>query len=215
VDVGAHAGKPDIPGGEEHNADIVRFVTICAAAVASVMLAACGGSGSGTFSHDDVLEILGVAPTVPEGSSWKRGEATQTSFAELRQAISADRPDLVPVVEALGRAGFERGYLQEWVLSAEANTTAETRASMFRDGAGAREAFVPFQQLTPNWIRTLSADGLGEEAVGGSSVSGAGFVWHRGNLILQASVYPGNGAAFDPVAVARALGDAMDERAKR
>jgi hypothetical protein len=191
---------------------LVRLLTTCAVSVVALAVAGCGGSGSESSTRDDVLYVLRAPPTRPSGS-WENTGTRQISFAELRSTLEAQGGH-EGIADALADAGFERSYVQHWTLSSAGDSTAEVRASVFQDAAGAHKGFAPLQKLVPSWFVPIPLDGLGEEAVAGKSDAVAAHLWRRANLVLTVYVTRGPGHTFDVVAAARTVAQEIDERAK-
>lgn len=106
--------------------------------IVMVVVACGGGSTSGNLTRDDMVEMLDVAPPLPEGSSWTTQDAIRKgSFDDLRRALEA-AGSYQDVIEQLSDAGFELDLGQTWVSSGR---SAEGGVVRFRDDAGAAKGF--------------------------------------------------------------------------
>ena len=185
---------------------------ICAIGIVVMSaVAACGGSGSETFTRDDFVAFLDVAPPMPEESSWTKDDGIeQLSLAKLRQ-FAEPGPAGERRIEALADAGFQHQNTQRWVASGR---SAEGKAALFRDEAGADEGLDALQgMVAAGWFFPLPVDDLGDEAVSSAAEPGAVYMWRRGNAVLAAWMFLDTGSAFDYDAAARAYADELDKRA--
>jgi hypothetical protein len=192
--------------------DFVRIRTFCAIGIVLMSaVAACGGSGSESFTQDDLVALLDVAPPLPEGSSWMKDDGIeQLSLAKLRQVVGSS-PEGTNKVDALAEAGFQRQFFQEWAASGR---SAEVRAAVFRDEAGADEGLDAVQDLVAaGWFFPQPVDDLGDEAVSSAAEPGAVYMWRRGNVVFSAWMFQDVGTAFDFDAAARAYADELDQQA--
>lgn len=190
----------------------MRLRTFCAIGAVVVMAAvACGGgSTSDSPTRDDIVEMLDVAPPLPEGASWTRQDGVrERSFDDLRRALEADG-GYKDVIDQLRDAGIELDLARTWVSSGR---SAQGVVVRFRDEAGADKGLDALQHLTPSWFYPVPVGDLGDEAVSAKGDPGAVYIWRRGNLVLSAWMYLGGGSRFDFDAAARAYADELDQRA--
>jgi hypothetical protein len=158
-----------------------------------------------------VKRILRPPSGAPAGSAWVEREASVETVAEMRAQLRRDGRSTA-IADALEEEGMSRHY--EWGWRLPRGSEAFASAALFRDAAGAEDGFDTLQEISPNWIATVPADDLGEQAVGGrSSDTGAGFRWRRENLILSVALFRSTGPAFDYESAARAYAHQLDEQA--
>lgn len=195
-----------------HTRLVVKVTKVWVIGGVLAALAACGGGAdSQTFTRSDALEIIGTAPSKPAGWSWtKDGGIKRYTLADLRALPEIQHPGgFRDAVDGLAAAGYEGWFKQFW---AARGTSAEGEAALFSDTSGAKEGFAHLQRLTPGWFLPVPVDGLGDEAVSSATEFGAGYIWRRGNLVVDAWVLRATGPFFDFGAAARVFADALDEQ---
>src|SRR5262245_23697216 len=95
-------------------------------------VAACGGSGSESYTGDDIVALLDVAPPLPEGSLWTMDDGiTQLSLEEMQRDVKS-KPARKSAVDALADAGFRRWFIRTWVSS---GAIGQVSAILFPDAA--------------------------------------------------------------------------------
>jgi hypothetical protein len=198
---------------------MTRALALLLALAALALVAGCGGTTQESLlTVDDLAGVIGPVPDTPAGASYQAtGEPTELGMADLRARATnaSDRATVALLEKARFLYLYQRGFQG-------AINTADGTAYLFKDAAGASDAFAGLRtklkrQATPaRKLTEVGADGLGDEAWGahltGGSEAGL-YVFRTSNLVVVTDMSCDGSCGLDIVAATRAYADAIAGRA--
>ena len=200
----------------------VSFATVLLTAIS--VSAGAAASSEPPFAVASLPRLVAPKPPLPKNAAW-HDLTTSDGDSRAFDLQSSWLFDPGPLMNAMQRAGFQRGYRRLWdadELQPYDYRTAVASALLFRTVGGARAALAALRgdDLThARDARVLRWGEFGNDSLGLTRAGEepyAFYEWRVRNVVLIAQAYCDVACTFDDVVpVTRAYARALDLRAKR